>query len=281
MIRELTIKHFCYLYNNLRIDKHTIIMDNLIMEKDNITQEKDIHKNHRQRVFDRLQKDGLDSFYDHEILELMLFYTVPRMDTNPIAHRLINEFGSFSAVLGADIKSLQKVQGVSEKTAILINMIPSLMRRYNMDRLEPKSAIDSFEKASKYVKALMMGKSKENFYVLCLDVENKLIKAQKLKEGSATELIVNPRAIVVEATKHDSVGVIIAHNHPRGSAQPSFEDIACTKKIALALGVIGIPILDHIIVSDSDVFSFKREGLILEIMTSVAVKIEGTNGGYK
>lgn len=251
------------------------------MEKDNIKNEKDIHRNHRQRVFDRLNKDGLDSFYDHEVLELMLFYTVPRLDTNPIAHRLINEFGSFSEVLDADVKSLEKVQGISNKSAMLIKLIPSLMRRYAVDSLEPKSAIDSFELASKYIKALMMGETCEVFYILCLDAKNNLIKAEKLKEGSSTALFISPRDVILEATKHESVSVILAHNHPGGSAQPSFEDVSYTSKIALALGVLGIPIIDHIIISDNELFSFKRQGLIDEIMASVALKIEDTKTIYK
>ena len=250
------------------------------MEKDNSTQNENLHENHRQRVYDRLQNDGLDSFYDHEVLEFLLFHTVPRRDTNPIAHRLIKEFGSLSAVLEADVKSLQSVKGVSYKSAVLINSLPKLMRRYDLARLEPKSALDSFEKAQKYAKALFKGENKEVFYVLCLDAKNRLIKAEKLKEGSATEIILNPRAAVVAATKNESAGVILMHNHPGGSARPSFDDIASTKKTALALGVIGIPLLDHIIAGQDKVLSFKRENIMPDILKSVAIKIDGVKNSY-
>ncbi len=250
------------------------------MEKDNSTIEENLHANHRQRVFDRLQNDGIDSFYDHEIIELILFYTVPRMDTKPIAHRLIKEFGSFSGVMDADIKSLEKVQGVSHKSAVLLSLMPSLIRRYNIDRLKPRSAVDSFEKAAKYVEALLMGENKEVFYVLCLDSNNRLLKAEKLKEGSAAEIIINPRAVVVSATKHEAVSVILAHNHPHGNCRPSIEDISATNKAALALGVIGIPLLDHIIVSETETLSFKRENIMDEIIKSVAVKIEDAKSVY-
>lgn len=250
------------------------------MEKDNRQEKENLHKNHRQRVFDRLDKDGLDSFYDHEIIELLLFNTISRIDTNPIAHRLINEFGSIAGVMDADTKSLEKVRGVSHKSAVLLSMIPQLIRRYNLDNLEPKKAIDSFEKACVYAKALVLGEKKEVFYILCLDSKNRLIKAEKLKEGTANEIVVNPRTAVVAATKHESAGVILVHNHPRGSLKPSDEDISLTKKLALALGLIGIPIIDHIIVSDEEALSFKREGIMREVMQSVAVKMDSTKTGY-
>lgn len=246
------------------------------MEKDNIAMEENLHKNHRQRVFDRLENDGLDSFYDHEIIELILFYTVPRRDTNPIAHRLINEFGSLTGVMDADAKSLEKVQGVSHKSAVLLSMIPSLMRRYSIGRANNKAALDTFEKASQYAKDLMTGENREVFYILCLDSKSRLLKAEKLKEGTAAEIVVNPRSAVMAAAGHEAAGVILVHNHPHGSAKPSNEDITLTRKTALALGLIGIPVLDHIIVAENEAFSFKRECLMEDAVKSAACDMGDT-----
>ncbi len=243
------------------------------MEKDRNPQKENLHKNHRQRVFDRLEKDGLDSFYDHEILEMLLFYTIPRMDTNPIAHRLMEEFGSLASVLSANADDLMKVKGVSKKSAQLLSLIPQLSRRFSVDSFGKKSAVDSFEKASEYLRAFMMNEKNEVFCILCLDKNNRIIETERLKEGTTAELIVNPRAVVVAAAKHEPHGVIIAHNHPGGGANPSVEDVKCTSKIALALGVIGIKIFDHIIIGQKEDFSFKKAGIMTDIMNDIAVQI--------
>ena len=250
------------------------------MEKDSKDIKENLHKDHRLRVFERLENDGLDSFYDHEILELLLFYTIPRMDTNPIAHRLIKEFGSLSGVMDADVKSLEKVQGVSLKSAVLLKLIPQLLRRYSLGRTTGKPALDSFEKASQYAKDLMTGENREVFYILCLDIKNRLLKAEKLKEGTASEVAVNPRSAVLAAAGREAAGVILVHNHPHGSAKPSGEDVTLTKKTALALGLIGIPVLDHIIVAENETFSFKREGLMEDVVKSAASDIKGSKNIY-
>ncbi len=243
------------------------------MEKDRNNVDENLHKNHRQRVFDRLQKDGLDSFYDHEVLELILFYTIPRLDTNPIAHRLMDEFGSLSAVFNADASDLMKVKGVSKNSAVLISMIPQLSKRYSVASFGKKASVDSFEKATEYLRGYMLNETKEVFLIICLDKNNRIIATEKLKEGNTAELIVNPRAAVVAAAKHEPEYVIFAHNHPGGSAYPSEEDVKCTKKIALALGVIGIRIFDHIIIGEGDEFSFKKAGIMANLLNDVASQI--------
>ncbi len=245
-----------------------------------VENEVDVHKSHRQRVYDRLQKEGIESFADHEILEVLLFFTIPRKDVNPLAHKLLDEYGSLSGIMDASIHDLIKTRGISKRSAILLTLIPSMLRRYNLDKIQPRSPLDSSEKSCKYAKALMIGKSNETCYLLCLDSRNRLINAVHIKEGTPNELILNARSIVIAATKHEASSVILVHNHPRGSLKPSFEDISCTRKIALALGVIGIPLLDHIIVSEDSELSFKRENLMDEIIKSVALRIEAEQALY-
>jgi DNA repair protein RadC len=244
------------------------------MDKDS---KNNVHQSHRQRVYDRFISEGIESFADHEIIELLLFFAVPRKDVNPIAHRLIDEFGSLSGVLDADIESLEKIDGISFRSAILLNLIPSLLRRYNLDKIQPRSALNSTEKSCEFAKALMIGKSNETCYILCLDNRNHLIKAAFIREGTQNELMINPRSIVESAIKYNASSVILVHNHPRGRIEPSFEDLDCTRKIALALGIINIPLIDHIIVNDSDAFSFKRENIMREISKSVALRTEINN----
>lgn len=250
------------------------------MDKDSNENKTNVHENHRLRVYDRLEKEGIDSFADHEVLEILLFFTIPRRDVNPIAHKLIEEYGSLSGVFDASIHTLEKTSGMSRRSAIILNIIPSLLRRYNLDKIQPRSALDSSEKACQFAQALMIGKSSETCYLLCLDNKNHLINSVFIKEGTPNELLLNPRAIVVAATKHEATGVILVHNHPRGTLKPSFEDLSCTRKIALALGIIGIQLLDHIIVSEHDSMSFKRENLMEEIIKSVALRIESGRSNY-
>ncbi len=250
------------------------------MGNDRNKKQDSVHQNHRQRMYNRLENAGIESFADHEILELLLFFTIPRRDVNPLAHKLIREYGSLSGVLDANIDILQKTEGITHRTAILLNLIPQLLRRYNLDKIQPRSPLNSSEKSCKYAKALMIGKSSETCYLLCLDNRNHLINAVFIKEGTPNELLLNPRSIVIAATKHEAVSIILVHNHPRGDLQPSYEDISCTRKIALALGVIGIELLDHIIVSEEDVLSFKKENLMEEIIKSVTLRIETDRSVY-
>ncbi|MCK5129252.1 MAG: DNA repair protein RadC [Clostridiales bacterium] len=250
------------------------------MCKDIIEENKDIHKDHRQRVYERLEKEGLGSFADHEILEILLFFTIPRKDVNPLAHKLLEEYGSISSIMDASINDLIKTRGISKRSAVLLTMIPSILRRYNLDKIQPRELIDTIEKSCKYTKALMIGKFNETCYLICLDSKSKLISSAFIKEGTQNELQISSKSVVVAATKHEASSVILAHNHPRGNCKPTSEDILATKKVALALGVIGIPLLDHIIVVGDKTFSFKREKIMDDIMMEISIGIELGNTNY-
>jgi DNA repair protein RadC len=225
--------------------------------------EENLHAGHRERLRKRFQEEGLDGFADHQIMELLLFHVIPRGDTNPIAHRLIKRFGSLSAVLEADPKDVATVDGIGEKAALFLAMIPQVTRRYFHDRvLRDRPKLNSSEAVADYLVPLMAGRPEEVFYVLCLDTQLRVVYPALVSEGTIKEAVVYPRHVVEEAIRHRAAAVVFAHNHPAGTAKPSQADHHLTRLLVQALGPLNIKVLDHIIVAGNDTFSFAREGLM-------------------
>ena len=193
--------------------------------------EKKLHEGHRKRVKARYLSEGLDAFEDHQVLELLLFYCIPMKDTNELAHRMIREFGSLAYLFEADAKEITKRCGVSENTAVLISLIPSLARRYFTGKWGDKPVLSSSSKAGEYAVSLFAGRIYEAFFVICLDAQNRVNYAAMVNEGTLNEVPVYPRLIVETVLRHQANSVILAHNHPGGGLNPSQEDIEVTRKI--------------------------------------------------
>jgi len=223
---------------------------------------KELHKGHRQRVKARYLAEGLDAFEDHQVLEMLLFYCIPMRDTNELAHRMIREFGSLAGLFEADPKDICKRCGVSENTAILVSMIPSLARRYLKGKWGNKPVLNSSAKAGEFAVSLFAGRIYEAFFVICLDTQNRVNYAALVHEGTINEAPVYPRLIVETVLRHQANSVILAHNHPGGSLLPSNADIEITKKIAAAVEAISVKVIDHIIVAGDKYFSFAEKGIL-------------------
>jgi len=222
-----------------------------------------MHAGHRKRLKMRFLKEGLDSFEDHQALELLLFQAIPRFDTNPIAHRLIQRFGSFSAVLEADPKDLASVEGVGENAAVFLSMIPQITRRYFHDRVKhSRKPLNNSESAAEYLVPLMAGRSEEVFYVICLDSQLRVLYPALISEGTVKDALVHPRHVAEAAVRHKAASVILAHNHPAGSVKPSTHDHKLTRNLVQALGGINVHVVDHIIVAGEQIYSFSREGTL-------------------
>lgn len=221
-----------------------------------------MHEGHRERLRKRFLLEGLETFEDYQVLELLLFYAIPRKDTNELAHTLINKYGSLSAVFEADPVDLAATNGISNNSAILLSLIPSLSRYYLKDKWSKKEIIDSSTKAGKYLLDLFAGRNYEMFYLICLDVQNKIIQASLVHEGTINEVQIYPRIIVETALRHKANSVILAHNHPSGSKEISKSDEEATKKIKIALNSISIQVMDHIIIAGNRYVSFAEEGLL-------------------
>mgnify|MGYP000945577148 FL=1 len=221
-----------------------------------------MHEGHRERMKKRFLSEGIDGFNQHQVLEMLLFYTIPRRDTNPLAHELIDRYGSLSGVLEANPEDLKKVPGVGSNTAVLLSFIPSLCRRYMNDKWKEKPLLNSSAKAGDYAATLFYGRLYEAFYVICLNARNEVLYADLVHEGTIDSAPVYPRLIVETALKHQANGIILAHNHPGGSLQPSSADLDATRKIKSACDAISIHVTDHIIVAGARHFSFADHGLI-------------------
>jgi len=221
-----------------------------------------VHDGHRARKKEQFRTHGLDAFADHEALELLLFYAIPRVDTNPIAHRLIERFGSLDGVLSAPPEELEKVEGVGESAATLLSLILPLVRRSRMTAAKTPVIIGTTQDAGNYFVDLFFGMREERLYEACLDAKGKLLRCAKVADGSVDAVSVNIRVIVENALKCGASAVVLSHNHPSGVALPSADDNATTLAVYDALRTVDIRLLDHIIVADDDFVSIRDNGLL-------------------
>lgn len=210
----------------------------------------------------RYRDHGLDNFNDVNVLELLLFYAIPRKDTNELAHALLDHFGSLDRIFEASVPELEEVPGIGENTALLITLVPQITRRYLMAKGNCISSITSSAEAGKYLVPRLMFEKEEKLLLLCLDAKKSVISCVSLGSGVINAVDVNVRKVVENAVRNRASSVILAHNHPSGVALPSREDERITREIASALKLVGIPLDDHIIVAGDDFVSFADSGLI-------------------
>jgi len=222
-----------------------------------------LHQGHRDRLRRRALEEGLDGFADHEVLELLLFAVLPRVNTNPVAHRLLQRYGSLSAVLEADPEDLARVDGIGRRGAAFVATLPHLARRYTHDRVRRANPrLTDPEAVAAYVVPLLAGRAEEVVYLLCLDAQCRVLFPALLSSGTVSEAHVHPRHAVETALRHRAASAILTHNHPSGEAAPSGSDHRVTGRIAQALSAVGIPLLDHVIVAGERTFSFEKEGML-------------------
>ena len=219
-----------------------------------------MHDGHRQRVKDRFCKEGLDHFEEHEVLELLLYYCIPRVDTNPVAHRLLDHFGSLSAVMEAPVEELEKVSGIGHNAAVFLSLVTAAGRYYQVNCASNHVALTTVEECGRYLMPLFYGRRNEMVYLLCLDAKCKVLTCKLLGEGSVNSAGVPIRRIVETALAANATSVILAHNHPSGLAVPSDADVQTTYRIAMALDAVEIELLDHIVVADDDFVSMTQSG---------------------
>lgn len=219
-----------------------------------------IHDGHRQRVRDRFIKEGLDNFEEHQVLELLLFYCVPRKDTNEIAHALMDRFGSVAGVLDAPLEELKKLENVGGGTATFLALLKELYRYYQVSRASDLVILNTIEKCGNYLVPRFFGRRNETVFLLCLDAKCKVLQCKEVGEGSVNSASVPIRRIVEMALAANATSVVIAHNHPSGLVLPSDEDRLTTRKLAVALDAVEIQLVDHIVVADNDFVSLVQSG---------------------
>lgn len=224
-----------------------------------------IHGGHRERMRKRLESEGLDGFAPHEVLELILFYSIPRSDTNPIAHRLLERFGSLSAVFEAPISELTKVEGIGENSAALLSMIPQITKRYLIDKNKKGVVLDSINKIGEFIMPYYIGSNVEKFYLICLDKKCKLLNCTLMAEGSFDNVTVDMRMVCKVALDCSATSVVLSHNHAQGFAIPSANDVLVTEQVAESLKLISVDVVDHIIVAGDDFISLLQSGYFVKV----------------
>lgn len=207
-----------------------------------------LHEGHRRRMADRFLTQGLEGFTQHQALELLLFFAVPRCDTNLLAHTIIDNFGSLGNAMDAPLDELIKIPGVGRHTATLIKLIPQMARQYELSKEQDVIVLSDREQAGKYCVKLLTGYARETFYLICLNSDNRVLAAERLSTGTVTETMVSERIVAERVFKHGASRVILTHNHPAGLLMPSPADRAMTRRIVTLLGLLGVEVLDHIIV---------------------------------
>ena len=213
------------------------------------------HGKHRERVRNLFLQSGLDGFSEHNVLELLLFYTIPQGDTNVTAHNLIDAFGSLQGVLDAPVEELKKVKGVGEYTAVFLSILPQLARRYYTGKTADRVSMTERQALAQYVRSLFIGMKTEHVFMLSFDGSGQLNHSLKLFEGGVKQIQMDNRRIMEAALRSDAVYVVLAHNHPGGVAAPSASDATATRTVASLLASVGIHLEDHLIVAGEDCFS--------------------------
>ena len=221
-----------------------------------------IHDGHRERLRERYKENGLKGFNDINALELLLFYALPRKDTNPLAHELLNWFGSLQAVFSASVEELKDVPGISDSSAILIKLVPDICKLARITETSKGKGITDSSLASGFLIPRFMFEESEKVIMLSLDSAKKVKACTDISSGVVNSVDLNIRLIVETALKNKASSVILAHNHPDGDTSPSREDRETTKRVRESLKLVDIPLVDHIIVSGNDYFSFCDAGYL-------------------
>ena len=210
-----------------------------------------IHTGHRGRLKEEFLTRGFEGWPDHKVLELILFYAIPQGDVNPLAHELIDRFGTLSG-------ELMKVKGMGEHSSTMLKLFPAVMGRYLEGRTGPGRLIHTAAEAGHVLAPCLYGARNEMVYILCLDAKEKLLGVRKLSEGNIGSSDVTIRRVAEECLALRATFCYLAHNHVSGVALPSPEDVNTTQVIRAALEPLGVRLVDHLVFVDGDLVSIRE-----------------------
>lgn len=220
-----------------------------------------IHAGRRKKLRARFLENGLDSFNECEVLEFALGFCIPRQDTNPAAHSLINQFGSLQAILDADPQALTTAYGIGEQAAVFLQFLKQ-MTSYITKQNIVTAQIKTPEQASAYLIPLLRTYSVEQFVLVCLDNAGKVKKVYDITNNELDMVHINIREIISIVTANKTAQVILAHNHLNDNPEPSIEDMQMTRRLSSLFDNLGIKFLDHVIVAGEKHYSFHCSGLL-------------------
>ncbi len=225
------------------------------------------HAGHRSRLRETFQQNGIEGMADHQVLELLLTYALPRVDVNPLAHRLLDRFGSLEQVLSARPDQLQQVSGVGESAAVFLSLLGEVDRRMLLQRFssEKRPVLATPSALGGYLLTLSLHDRYETLRLVCLNKKYELIYESVVSSGSLTEVLADPRPILETALVHKACFIALAHNHPSGDPTPSQEDVNAARCIEAAASTVGIGVVDQFILGRGALYSFRSDRVLLFI----------------
>lgn len=218
----------------------------------------DLHQGHRERMRERIAQQGFESLADHEALEVLLYLTNPRKDTNQMAHALLRHFGSFAKVLDAEEEELCKVEGIGPATARMLHLMPAVCRYYTHSRTKEEPCLRSTKQLAEFLQSRFLGADREKALLVALDSRSRVRGTYWLREGSSNKVSFEIKDVVAAALKGGTDSVVLCHNHPNGMALPSREDLQATENIVRALGMVKVQLRDHLILTETEYFSMRE-----------------------
>ena len=221
-----------------------------------------IHDGHRERLRESFRQNGLDGFDAIRSLELLLQFAIPRRDTNPIAHALLEEFGSLQEVFDASEQELLHVEGIGPSAAVLLRLVPQILKKSAVDRAAELRYLTSTADARDYLMPHFLYERDEKALLLCLDSQRRVIRCEELARGVVNAVSIDVRRVLEIALKHRACSLILAHNHPDGPASNSREDDLVTGQLYRSLLAVGIELRDHLIFARDGVFSYRDSGAL-------------------
>lgn len=220
------------------------------------------YKDHRQRLKKKFSESGIDAFHDYEVLELLLSYAIPQKDVKPLAKDLLKKFGTLKGVMDAERQDLENTTGIGTHSAVLIMLVKEMGTLYLKEKAKGKPQITCTKELIDYCKVKMGGLKDEQFHVIYLDAQNKIIEIETVQEGIVNQAVVYPRKVLENALMQKASAIILVHNHPSGYIKPSEADIRLTKTIQETAKILDILVHDHVIIGENRFFSFREEGLM-------------------
>lgn len=231
-----------------------------------------MHEDHRQRMMERCQKTGFDSFNDHEVLEMLLYFSKPRCDTNETAHLLLERFGRIDNVFEAAPEELMTIDGIGERSAVLMQLIRESARRYTKAVMQNRKRFSHIREVAEYAHACFVGSTTEQLYLFLFNNGMEMIDSILLTTGAINSAEIPSRMMIEKAILKKASCAVLAHNHPHGMAVPSDSDIQLTYHAAEVMGLINIPLLEHL------VFAENRYACIMK--TNYRVGINASTPGF-
>jgi DNA repair protein RadC len=220
------------------------------------------HKGHRERLKKKYRITGIEALHDYEALELLLCYVIRQGDVKPVAKALLKTFGSIKGVIDADMEDLEKVRGVGSSSSVALKLVKDLCALYLKQHAMEKPQITCTSELVNYCKTSLGGVKDEQFRVIFLDAQNRIINVEIIQEGIVNQAVVYPRKVLENALRQKASAIILLHNHPSGNVRPSDADIRLTRTIQETAKILDILVHDHIIIGENRFFSFREEGIM-------------------